>query len=551
MEPNEDKTVEPLEASEITSGNGSSVDSNAFDEVEELRRIIVGPEQVSVVLPEAVSNSARSDDRLSDATLPLVERNIRESVLRNPKILADALFPVIGPAIRKAISTALSSMVQSFNQTLEYSVSPQGLKWRLEAARTGRSFGEVVMLKTLQYRVEQVFLIHRETGLLLQHVSIDPDDVEDADMVGAMLTAITDFAQDSFEDVDSNATLDSFKISGLQVWVENSPDLILAGVIRGNPPVELRETFFSAAEFIQSEFRKELRSYEGNSDAFERARPKLEECLKSRSSLEDKKSGVLSPANITLGVLGLLTLLVLGYFAWDYWKWSSMLDDFRGEPGYVLTDYERGWFSHTVSGLKDPLAADHRPIVSRNRYDEDDVSFSWKEYQDSAESFVLRRAEKLLKPPKGVTLKVEGTKLVMSGTANSDWIVEAKRIAPVIAGIDEFDVDIDEAALIQKTNVNFKCGTVEVLENSRIERVSEWLKSLAKEKAVTLSVTGYASSSGETEINDELSLKRAELVSEKIKATISDDSLSENVTIESKGSGNYQGCKVTFEIDPK
>ena len=36
--------------------------------------------------------------------------------------------------------------------------------------RTGRSFAEVVMLRSLVYRVEQIFLIHRETSLSLLHV---------------------------------------------------------------------------------------------------------------------------------------------------------------------------------------------------------------------------------------------------------------------------------------------------------------------------------------------------------------------------------------------
>ena len=35
----------------------------------------------------------------------------------------------------------------------------------------GKSFAEVVLLNTLRYRVEQVFLIHAESGLLLQHVT--------------------------------------------------------------------------------------------------------------------------------------------------------------------------------------------------------------------------------------------------------------------------------------------------------------------------------------------------------------------------------------------
>jgi len=37
--------------------------------------------------------------------------------------------------------------------------------------------------KTLRYRVEQVFLIHRETGVLLEYVAIRGAPAADSDMV--------------------------------------------------------------------------------------------------------------------------------------------------------------------------------------------------------------------------------------------------------------------------------------------------------------------------------------------------------------------------------
>ena len=56
---------------------------------------------------------ARAHDRRNDLRLGP----------RNPRPLADALFPIIGPAIRKAIATTLSGMLESLNTTLEHSLS--------------------------------------------------------------------------------------------------------------------------------------------------------------------------------------------------------------------------------------------------------------------------------------------------------------------------------------------------------------------------------------------------------------------------------------------
>jgi hypothetical protein len=92
---------------------------------------------------------------------------------RAPDRVSEALYPILGPAIRKAITNALATTVERINQTLESSLSWKGIQLRWEAYRTGVSFGELVMRSSLEYRVEQVFLIHRDTGLPILHV-VDP-----------------------------------------------------------------------------------------------------------------------------------------------------------------------------------------------------------------------------------------------------------------------------------------------------------------------------------------------------------------------------------------
>ena len=58
-------------------------------------------------------------------------------------------------------------------------------------------------------------------------------------MVSGMLTAIRDFVQDSFGGKESEG-LDAFQVGQFTIWVEQGPLAVLAGVIRGNPPRELR-----------------------------------------------------------------------------------------------------------------------------------------------------------------------------------------------------------------------------------------------------------------------------------------------------------------------
>ena len=172
---------EPPEEQKIEPDDGTMAELRSLllgpaeTQLAEVHELLTDPHrqlaEVSRVLPDAIAVRSRQDDDLTVALSPTVSAALERSIRKDPQPLADAIFPIIGPAIRKAIAAALSGMAQSFNQALTHSMSVQGLNWRFEALRTGRPFSEVVLLHTLLYRVEQVFLIHRGTGLLLRHVA--------------------------------------------------------------------------------------------------------------------------------------------------------------------------------------------------------------------------------------------------------------------------------------------------------------------------------------------------------------------------------------------
>ena len=125
----------------------------------EERKTQVSTDDLTELLPAAVAARNRRDNKLAAALEPTVEETLRGSIRRNPKPIVEAIFPIIGPAIRRAISEALSATMDSVNRTMEHQFSLQGVKWRLEAFRTGQSFSDVVLANTLLFAVEQIFII--------------------------------------------------------------------------------------------------------------------------------------------------------------------------------------------------------------------------------------------------------------------------------------------------------------------------------------------------------------------------------------------------------
>ena len=399
---------------------------------DELRSLIVGPEQrelrtiqahlldpskqvrdVSRVLPDALALRS-GDPQLTRALAPSIEEALTASVQRDPRPLADALFPVMGPAIRKAITHTLASMMESLNRTVEHSVSVRGLQWRWTALRTGRPFAEIVLLNTLQYRVEQVFLIHRETGLPLLHLSADPRGLPDADQISAMLTAIQDFVHDSFRTPASDG-VDALRVGELTVIVEQGPLAILAGVVRGAPPVGLRPAFQEALETVHLRFAAELEDYNGDSAPFDRARPVLETCLVSRY-----RGRTAAPSYRGWAIAA--AVLALTAAAWMFagyrerQRWNAYVDRLRAEPGIVVVSSGRSGGHGTISGLRDPLSTDPSTLTAGSGLSLSSIAFQWEPYQAIRPAFIEARARDLLRPPAGVSFKYDDGVLRADGT---------------------------------------------------------------------------------------------------------------------------------------
>jgi len=272
--------------------------SEETDAIDELRRLLVGPEQVKIshlnerfenpelraqdvsgVLPEAIKIRSARDDKIAKVLEPSIENAIKASIKRDRRVLVDALFPVMGPAIRKAISSTILGMIQSFNQVLDHSFSIQGLKWRIEALKTNKPFAEVVLINTLLYQVEQIFFIHKDTGLVLQHVGAKGVAAQDPDLVSSMLTGIMDFVSDSFG-AEKDESLDTLRIGGdRSVWVEQGPHALLAAVIRGTPPLDVRTVLSEMLDDLHVQQNEDLEAFQGDTTPFEAVRSRLETCL--------------------------------------------------------------------------------------------------------------------------------------------------------------------------------------------------------------------------------------------------------------------------------
>ncbi len=410
-------------ASAVT-GQSSAGDDSAL-EVEKLRSILFQPErdeinqlqeqleslqfrlddaktraaETSEVLTAATQLTHSQNEKYSSVLKPIVVEQFQTSSRENPEIMAEALFPILGPAIRKMIANMLS----------------------LDKNKKKRT-----------YKFEQLFLIEKESGLPICHAKSEAVETQDADMVSGMLSAIQSFVQDAFstEEFDS---LNTLQLGELSVWVEWGPSAVVAAVIRGVAPEHCRTALQQLLEDIHRDYADQLNAYEGDALPFKVIESDFllfmdnhDSRLRNRVRNLPKKT---RNAIFVSALAGIALIIWLAYNQYDKARWNNFVDMLDAEPGIVVTNAERSGGQYIVKGLRDPMAALPAVLLGKTNLNADNVIFELESYTALHAEFTVRRLTSVLIPPAGVSLELVGSELVITGAKSKSWKDDATRLA--------------------------------------------------------------------------------------------------------------------------
>lgn len=487
-------------------------------------------EDLAELLPEAIALRSGRDRQLAQALAPTMESAISESVRRNPREIATAIFPVLGPAIRKALAEAMAGLVESINRAVEHTFSLRGLKWRLEAWRTGTPYAQIVLKHALVYRVEQVFLIHAETGLLLGHAAPPDLKVTDADLISGMLTAIQDFVGDSFQQQEAGK-LRTFSVGELTVIVEPGPQAVLAAVVRGQPPETLLPKLQDRLETVHLQFAAAFADFTGDPAPFAPVRPLLEECLETVLSHLRSRGTRRRLVWLRWAVPLLVLAAVLIGLAWRAERrFGSAVARLEAEPGIEILQAERNRGNWRLRGLKDPLAAEPAVVLAGFGADTAGLDARWTPYLSLEPNLVVARSRQALAAPATVTLRLSRDTLSAEGTAPLEWVARAAALPLLPPGVAALSLAGVTATLtpalaaaqrgIEAWLILFDVGSALVppLERSTLDSVAASFRSFAASVErlghhATLRLEGRTDPTGTDALNQTLSRSRVDAVS--------------------------------------
>lgn len=211
-----------------------------------------------------LEDQVNDDDALVATINPIMADAISSSIRDSRDDMIEALYPITGRLVSKAVAEAMRDLVRYIDHQMRDTFSIGGIKRRLHARASGVSDAEMVLRSALPFHVDDLFLIHRESGLLLYHLSGTPELKPDSDLISGMLTAIRDFVQDAFGQTGEEQELDAIQYGGRQILIETGRYAYVAAAVIGFEPIGYRTSLRERLHQIEHDYYKRLRHYSGD-----------------------------------------------------------------------------------------------------------------------------------------------------------------------------------------------------------------------------------------------------------------------------------------------
>lgn len=542
---------------------------NSDDSLDKIRQLIVGQDEkyvqqimrrdakglVSGVVSEALHEREIADGSVNKVLVPLVEKSLHRSIEANSEKIVGTLYPLVGSLVRRAVSAFLVDFVERTNALIENSFSPKSIAWRFQAWQSGVRYSEFVASQIYQYQVQQLFVIHRETGTLLHTLSSDPERTKDADLISSMLVAINDFVADSFSSSTANEAeneLGEIKTGDFTLLIKLGPQAILVAAVVGSVPPDIRRKLQQALEEFHQFYQLPLQEYQGDNSAFTGCETLLNDCLISGK----KEDAPIKKKRWAGGIVILLGLCFLGYLAFLRIEISMVHNTIETLPapsGIVITDATIQDGKVHVRLLRDPFMQSSHEWLQSQDIDVEKVVLHEEPFVSLRKEVIRKKIVHLISLVPSVSISSETqNSIFLSGKPSIDEVDNLHRSLDAIPGVSQFHLD---TANIQITTPN-------------IDRKTLTLASL-KQLAAQVSATKITFASNQEDLNSSqqsglkrlaLQLTQLQEMANQLNVSVavfilgaSDNSgtTARNLALSQKRADNVVSALIAMNVDPK
>ena len=166
----------------------------------------------------------------------LIEKKLKDS----QQEILDVVYPVLGKMITKFIQLQFQELKESIDERVNSIFSKASVFKRFRNKLFGIKDSETILAALDAPILEEIFIIQRDSGLMLGNASLSP--AVNRDAVAGMLTAIKSFVEDAFVE-QGKEDLEMIQYGTYRIMLQNFPSYYFAMALSGSISTKEAEVF--------------------------------------------------------------------------------------------------------------------------------------------------------------------------------------------------------------------------------------------------------------------------------------------------------------------
>ncbi len=497
---------------------------------------------IAEILPAAIAYEIEhSPQTLAKAIAPEMAAAIQEQIKLDPAAFSAALGPQMGNAIKNQIEVERDSMVdalypvigntiskymveavQSINRKIETTFSLEGFVRKIRARLQGVTEAELILQESLPFSVQAVFLIHKESGLVIREHQANPEQPLDASMLAGVLTAIRSFVRECTSQGDKSSELHDISYDASKILIEVAGYCYLALVLNGEPSQAFIKKIRGSLGKIILKFGKPIAAYDGDTSSIpDDINPILEALI--FATKPGKRSKFPINLIVALGLLAILlsTFFYRGYVAHRAEQQMAMLLDRTPELSIYRID------SHVHRGKL--ILTGRVPTKSLVRKAEQIASTALPNWSIENQVVAINTppiAEEIEQKIQQI-IQLYNTKTGVSITSSYDSAQQRLQVEGIVSDVKD-SKDLANAleeitgvkqikstiriASVLSTRLYFYANSTQIQILDTTAKIKEIQQFLALNSDVSLRIVGHGDSAGEHTRTKNVALSRAKAV---------------------------------------
>jgi len=261
---------------------------------------------------------------------PLISLSIKDQVKNERDNIVDALYPVMGSMISKFVAEAFKDIMIEINSKVQLTFSFAMIQRKIMSKIKGIPEAELLLQNSaFLFKVQNVFLIHKESGILISEHSLSGQEAIEPDMVASMLTAIKSFANDWISKNSDYLELNEIEFGNYKIRLEVAGCCYLAIVLTGDANKNLQQTISSTLEYFVTAYASEISNFDGDVSKLplEDINSHLGKILNLNTHVETKKTK--KNLKFIWIFAFIFILLTTGYFSYQAYTKSKLEQELK------------------------------------------------------------------------------------------------------------------------------------------------------------------------------------------------------------------------------